>query len=181
MSKNKVHGNTGLRRSEEALLNYRKAAKKRCRSVEYIQKLSDASKRRWADPVKGVAARAMLEKGRVDIWNGDSKYEHARRAIMGSWKISKPEVALGELLVAMGFDIRAQARIGKYVPDYVDFGKLVIFECNGKYWHSKPEVKARDKRKYQYFYRRGFRRLSFTDSLINEKLHLVLKRSFFYL
>jgi very-short-patch-repair endonuclease len=43
-----------------------------------------------------------------------------------------------------------------------------VIECDGLYWHNRPEVIERDKRKNEYLTNNGYKLFRFTDKEINE-------------
>lgn len=55
---------------------------------------------------------------------------------------------------------------GLWVVDALIPGPKVVVECDGEYWHSKPEMQRRDKRKDAYLRSRGYTVLRFPESAI---------------
>lgn len=63
-----------------------------------------------------------------------------------------------------------------FVPDFVLENFKLIIECNGKYWHSLPEVKRRDRRKRYRFKKAGYTVLAFTDQQIRKSPQVVIDK-----
>jgi len=65
--------------------------------------------------------------------------------------------------------IRFQEQVPMYDKWLVDFlipEQKVIIECDGTYWHDRPDAKARDKGKDRYLTKCGYRVFRFTDKQI---------------
>lgn len=62
---------------------------------------------------------------------------------------------------------KQEARIGDMLVDFL-VGDLVI-ECDGAYWHSAPERKAKDRRRDRFLRSQGFRILRLKEEEINKK------------
>lgn len=102
-----------------------------------------------------------------------SRFRFCSRACTGAWvsrnqpRISKPEQWVGERLVAAGFDVESQAKVGRYVPDF-RLGNVLV-EVDGTYWHSLPEIIARDQRKNAEYLRRGHCIVRIPESFVRER------------
>lgn len=46
-----------------------------------------------------------------------------------------------------GIVIESQAKLGKWVVDFLLVGTPIVVEADGSYWHSKEKVRERDARK----------------------------------
>jgi Uncharacterized protein conserved in bacteria len=57
---------------------------------------------------------------------------------------------------------------GKFTCDFVLRNHLLIIECDGTYWHSKPDAIIRDARKDAYLQTIGWTILRFSDTAINK-------------
>jgi very-short-patch-repair endonuclease len=76
------------------------------------------------------------------------------------------ELAIEAVLIELGVAYVAQRRIAKFVCDfYVNAHRLVI-ECDGIYWHSRPEQKEKDNYKDSWLISRSFKVLRLTDKEI---------------
>ena len=83
---------------------------------------------------------------------------------------SSLERKIGELLAEMDLSFVAQQRLGTFVCDfYVRRGRLVI-ECDGIYWHSRPEQQVRDARKDGWLTKHGYTILRLPERRIREDL-----------
>lgn len=78
------------------------------------------------------------------------------------------EKAVAAMLLSLGVIAVPQFRISRWVCDfYVPFNNLVI-ECDGYYWHSRPETLEKDKRKDAWLKAKGYNLLRLTEQEINE-------------
>ena len=81
---------------------------------------------------------------------------------VGSWtiraqggRVSSLEVAVAAHLDALGVAYEWQVRVGRFLADF-RVGDLIV-EADGIYWHTQPEVVARDKRKDGVIAAKGLR------------------------
>jgi len=66
------------------------------------------------------------------------------------------ETELYAYLDSRAISYERQYRVGRFIPDaYIEELKLCIF-ADGGYWHSLPDVAARDKRANDYLYDLGY-------------------------
>lgn len=83
-------------------------------------------------------------------------------------KRSSIEFKMEKILIEMGLEFEIQKQIDIFLVDfYLPKYKLVI-ECDGIYWHSRPEVKRRDFLKDRWLRQEGYKCLRITDKVINE-------------
>lgn len=78
---------------------------------------------------------------------------------------SRLERAVREALSGAGFDFREQVRLGRYHADFV-LGSLVV-EADGAYWHDRPDVAARDRRRDAWLRAQGFEVLRLREDVID--------------
>lgn len=86
----------------------------------------------------------------------------------GVRKSTTIEKILVSFLSDAGFTVRAQEPFGlfkvdAYLPEY-----RLAFEADGSYWHAKPEVMERDKRKDAFLLERGVPVIRFTEPELYE-------------
>jgi very-short-patch-repair endonuclease len=62
--------------------------------------------------------------------------------------------------------VKQQVIDGFWVVDALIPGPRIVIECDGKYWHQKPEMIKRDKKKDAYLISRGYRVLRFPEDAI---------------
>lgn len=55
------------------------------------------------------------------------------------------EIAIEKLLISMGIVYKSQKPLGKFVCDFYIKSSRLIIECDGIYWHSKPEQIEKDR------------------------------------
>lgn len=80
---------------------------------------------------------------------------------------SSIEFATEAWLKAREINAASQVQIGPWLVDfYLEAHKLVI-ECDGDYWHAKPKVAARDRKKNWWMGQNGFAIVRLKESAIN--------------
>lgn len=104
-------------------------------------------KANW-DSITGPKRAARLEKLRVAGLSG------TRAARLAS--PTTIERAVSALLDAMGVTYVSEHRIGVYTVDFLIPGMSLVVECDGSYWHSKPNVKARDAARDAWLESKGY-------------------------
>lgn len=62
--------------------------------------------------------------------------------------------------------VRQQVIDGLWVADALIPGARIVVECDGEYWHSRPELVVRDRRKDRYLESCGYRVLRFPEAAI---------------
>jgi len=72
--------------------------------------------------------------------------------------------------------VKQQVVDGLWVVDALVPGARVVIECDGEYWHSRPEMVARDHRKDAYLTSRGYQVLRFPESAINADVRGCVQR-----
>lgn len=85
------------------------------------------------------------------------------------------EAAVREALTAIGVSFKAQHRIGSFYVDFLLPNNIVI-EADGDYWHSRPEVAEKDRRKDAYLTSEGYRVLHLTESEIRQGQDVIVRR-----
>jgi BirA family biotin operon repressor/biotin-[acetyl-CoA-carboxylase] ligase len=60
--------------------------------------------------------------------------------------------------------------IGPWLVDFLLTNRRAVIECDGSYWHSKPEVAARDRRKDAWLAEHGYRIVRLSESSIRENV-----------
>lgn len=144
------------------------------------------NRRWWAE--RDPAQRAQIVKTRADKlrqWWADlpadelrRRHEHLRQVGMVGTvaaRLAKPtsiERTVASMLSASGVKFDAEHRIGRYVVDFYVPAKGLVIECDGTYWHSKPDVKARDAIRDEWFARHGYRVVRLTEAEIRSGLSL---------
>ncbi len=127
--------------------------------------------RRWWAALSAEAQQRIIasrgEKLKAQ-WVNLSQEERARRlehlrvaGLSGTRaaRVAHPttiELAVSTLLDALGVQYLAEHRIGPYTVDFLIPDRNIVVECDGSYWHSKPNVKARDIVRDKWLSDRGF-------------------------
>ena len=91
-----------------------------------------------------------------------SKYSSRKRTII--------EIAIRDLLTAMGLSFDAEAPLGYYVCDFLLPAHKLVIECDGGYWHSLPVVVRRDHLKDKWLNGHGYTILRLPESIIRSDL-----------
>jgi very-short-patch-repair endonuclease len=63
-----------------------------------------------------------------------------------------------------------EVKFAKYRADFLLTGTKTIIECDGEFWHLRPQSKIRDKRKDKYLQGLGYKVFRLTGRQINERL-----------
>lgn len=125
----------------------------RIKTKEEIKKLSDSLKghvpwnkgRNWTEEEKDRIRKGVIRSGKYGLNNILSNYP------------TSIEIKVGKQLKDYGVRYIYQKPIcnGHFIVDfYLPEYKLVV-ECNGDYWHSRPERKERDKELEEYVLSKG--------------------------
>jgi very-short-patch-repair endonuclease len=80
-----------------------------------------------------------------------------------SGRRSTLERAAERALRAEGVDFQPSACIGPWLVDFLIPDRRLVIECDGKYWHGRPEVSARDRRKNEWMRTHRFHLLRLTS------------------
>ncbi len=131
---------------------------------EFHEHLSEAMQRVWANPEQKEKRLIVFEKLRAT----SAFREAVASGIAAKQKSSGTniEIIVEAFLRALEVEYEAQKHIGWWIVDFYVPGKNLIIECDGDYWHGKPEVQARDVRKDAYFARKGYQVLRLLGSQI---------------
>lgn len=79
---------------------------------------------------------------------------------------SSLEQKIFNVLSINNIDFEEQKQFGRFWVDFF-IAPNIIIECDGKYWHNKPEIIERDDRKNRYFSKRGYTVFRLKESEIN--------------
>jgi len=156
------------------------SANKRWKDPEQRKATSESSKAQMSDP----EMRANAIKAAKDYWTPelrDRKSEQMKQIfsetdlaerIIQSASVSKKythtdiEIIVAKFLQALGVEYETQKLIGRYAVDFYIPSKHLVIECDGDYWHSKPEIQKRDKEKNIYLASKGYSLLRVLGSRI---------------
>jgi ribosomal protein L32 len=109
-------------------------SKKIWENEEYRQKISESSKKLWSNSsYQSKQAIAKLKQPKTSI------LETIIISILKDvYNINATQIALGPWTFDIGFEYN---------------GRRILIECQGSYWHSRPERQLRDKQKHTYWER----------------------------
>ena len=86
-------------------------------------------------------------------------------------KSTKLEQAVERILTALGVDFYPQYPIGIYAADFYVPSRRLVIECDGDYWHNRPETKAKDMKRDAWLTARGYNVLRFPEGAIRRGWH----------
>lgn len=66
------------------------------------------------------------------------------------------ERSVASVLDALGVSYLSQVPFGKYVADFVIPERKLIIECDGDYWHSRPGIPERDRKRDDWLNAQGY-------------------------
>lgn len=132
---------------------------------EMEQKRIEGLQRVRATPEYQAKHRAAMEEvyQRPGYWETVAKGKAASRKRSGT----DIELIIDALLESLDIEYEPQKHIGRWVVDFYVPSKLLVIECDGDYWHSKPEVQERDARKDTYLTQQGYNVLRLPGSQIH--------------
>lgn len=144
--------------------NLKKAMQEVRMRPEWKASLREGQKKRYLDP----EAKRKLAEVMAEVRARPEYREAVAAGIAASKKFSRTdiEIIVESLLQTSGVEYEAQKHIGWWIVDFYIPDKNLVIECDGDYWHNKPEVKARDARKDAYLTRKGYQVLRLLGSQI---------------
>lgn len=83
---------------------------------------------------------------------------------------SSLEEKVRKYLQSKHIQFQQEVKFAKYRADFLLTGTKIIIECDGEFWHLRPQSKIRDKRKDEYLYGLGYKVFRLTGRQINENL-----------
>ncbi len=86
------------------------------------------------------------------------------------------EMIYGELERRGVTFVKQQVIDGLWVADALIPGARVVIECDGEYWHSRPEMQERDRKKDRYLESRGYKVLRFAEAAIRADVRGCVQR-----
>lgn len=79
-------------------------------------------------------------------------------------KTSRLETIMAAMFADAGLDFVRQRPFWRYRADFAFEDAKLVVECDGDYWHSRPDVQRSDRRKDAYLQERGWRILRLTET-----------------
>lgn len=86
------------------------------------------------------------------------------------------EMVYGELERRGVTFVKQQVIDGLWVADALIPGARVVIECDGEYWHSRPGMQERDRKKDRYLVSRGYKVLRFPEAAIRADVRSCVQR-----
>lgn len=81
---------------------------------------------------------------------------------------SSLEEKVRKYLESKHVQFQQEVKFGRYRADFLLAGTKTIIECDGEFWHLRPQSKIRDKRKDKYLHELGYQVFRLTGRQINE-------------
>ena len=81
---------------------------------------------------------------------------------------SSLEEKVRKYLESKHVQFQQEVKFGRYRADFLLTGTKTIIECDGEFWHLRPQSKVRDKRKDEYLHNLGYQVFRLTGRQINE-------------
>jgi len=81
---------------------------------------------------------------------------------------SSLEEKVRKYLESKHVQFQQEVKFAKYRADFLLTGTKIIIECDGEFWHLRPQSKIRDKRKDEYLHSLGYQVFRLTGRQINE-------------
>lgn len=112
-----------------------------CNKPERLEKISNASKRMWAE------ARSANNIAKLDKW---FRGRYVKKHVFNNVRMNKPEFELAKILTGHGLKFSYEPAINIqstiFYPDFVVDD--IVFECYGDYWHANPRTYTPDEKIY---------------------------------
>jgi very-short-patch-repair endonuclease len=175
--KNNVHPNKGRKMPKELKERLMKINSHPF-SEEHKNKIRAALKKVWKNPESTFNSELYRKK----IGENTKRFakEHPEHYVMmgikGTISCSRRNpTSIEKIMMAAlqqaGIPFTFQKWIGYgFVYDFGLGGQNILIECDGEYWHSRPENKDRDRKKDEYAREKGFKLLRFTGTQIKEDI-----------
>lgn len=141
-------------------------------------KISAARRKEWKNPEyreKQIKSRRVITK---KLWENEDYREKVLVGLSGSFdgRETSIEKIVRELLESLGVTFECQKVIDRCIVDFYFPNEKRIIETDGDYWHSIPEVKARDERKDAYLKKYGYEILRLTETEVHNGPLLKIKQ-----
>lgn len=170
--------------TEEGRERIRQHATSRKKKPEEIEKLrayrktfrhSEETKKKMSETRKG---RKAWNKGKKGTVVHTQEYKELMRKLsaerVSNWNKNKRtgiELKISELLIALGIEYEEQKLMyDKFVVDFYIPSKNLIIECNGNYWHNRPNQKKKDRARINYLTKCGHKIIVLWEHEINENI-----------
>lgn len=138
-------------------------------------------------PVACVICGTVKMRKRVNVLSGRSKTcSHRCTAILTQRsfpRVSSLELMMSRAFAAAGVKAEAQYQLDRCAADFAFPEKRLIVECDGAYWHGRPEQKKKDARRDAWLRARGWKVLRLGEAEIKaspercvERVLAVLRR-----
>ena len=150
-------------------------------SEETKRKISETMKRKgltfpnlkghkWTDEQNKKRSKRLIGHE----YHGDF-FEAAQLSLIKLKKVkrSKAEFIVEKYLKNRKIKFKTQYKYSLGIADFYLLEKNLIIECNGNYWHSKPEVKERNKQQYKWVKENNYNLLIISsEDIVKNKIDL---------
>lgn len=125
----------------------------------------------------GIAIRTKAEEQEL-VWRNNPELmkffvSHGAK-VNRQMSLKRPtsiEKIMANALTNAGIEYEFQGLVEKIYPcDFVLWNYQIIIECDGEYWHNKPEAQIKDARKDTLLHAKGWTVLRFSDKIIKKNI-----------
>ncbi len=109
-------------------------------------------------------------------WDNGKQQYCSKKCALASTKETDIERLMREELEKDNTQFEQYKHVGGFFVDFL-LPNNVIIECNGMYWHTKPEVVERDKRKNKTLEQLGYKIYRFTDKEIKSNVSKCVEKA----
>lgn len=148
-----------------------------CRN-EYLRTLTGRNNRTWKPKAKLTCE--YCKKVFEVVPSIVDKRRFCSKKCHGTWvalhqptQATSIEIAIRKLLTDLKIPFQEQFPIGRFRCDFLvttSSGNKIVIETDGDYWHSRPEVQARDRQKTAHILNSNYRLLRLPEHKINNDL-----------
>jgi very-short-patch-repair endonuclease len=139
--------------------------------------------------IEAHRGKRLTEEHRKKISKGIKRYldslsyeellartEPGRRAAICTTSGTSLEQTVWKILDTIGIEYETQKQIGPYFVDIYIPSRNLIIECDGEWWHSRPEQIKYDRARDIYLKKRGYHLLRLPERIIkSEEVDRILK------
>jgi very-short-patch-repair endonuclease len=136
-------------------------AKLRFKDKEWVKWLREQQKIGMNTP-EYKNKRSILSKKN---WENPKYREKVLMALTGK-KPTSLEIIVANILDSLETEYTPQYIIDRAIVDFYIPSRNLIIEADGEYWHSKPEVKDRDRRRDGWLRSKGYKLIRLSETII---------------
>lgn len=144
---------------------------------------TEEAKERISSTMKNIRGKASEKVRYRKIWNSfseEKKHKITFNSVKAMHKKKKDttiELMIKDVIEKNNFKYEREKSIGKYRCDFYLPEYNLIVECDGDYWHSLPEVAARDIKKDHFLTEKGYKIARIKECEIRENASFYLEKA----